>query len=158
MRYNVFIIAKEFREHTGVTFKLFHPDDLPEEVYEEMIPAELDRADPYLRSVAEETFSEDEVGILRDWFTQEWAGGAFKTQPADPVKANAMGVGALPVGGADGCILFSEYEDWPLSCRVHAYYDLEDAEDGPYVRNPDLAYLTIARNDAGQVVVKLPPF
>src|SRR5262245_49337760 len=159
-RYRIKVTMDEYRGHRGVGMRLFHADELPEEIYEQMMAEGLDCDDPYLRSAVEETFSEDEVAALRDWFAGEWPNGSatFRCEPAArEVSENRIGSGAIPVGGSSDFYLFSEHEGWPLPCAVWGYYDLEHAESGPYVNRPELSLTRLSVTGNG-VVVKQPPF
>src|SRR5262249_13204168 len=131
-------------------------DDLPEDVYRDMIPEGLDQSDDYLRSAVEETFGEEEVAVLCQWFST-WEGTTFKAEVAPAVADNLAGVGVLAVGGVDDFYMFSGPEDFPLSSQVWGYFDLEAAESGPYVANPDLALWQVGVTENG-VVIKQPPF
>jgi hypothetical protein len=132
-RFWVYVTAKEFNGHRGVTFKLFHESALDSEVYETVLAPGLDRDCPYLRSAVEETFDAAEVDTLREWFSQCWKGPPdFRIEQAPQITGSQMGHSMLPIGGMQGFYMFSKLEDFPLPCEVYGYYDLRSADSDPF--------------------------
>jgi hypothetical protein len=159
MRYHVSLKTKEYHEHRGVWFRLFHFGELDDNIYCGMLGPGLDCEDPYLRCAVEATFDEKEVEALR-WYFAQWHNLTdFQADPVGVICEDCCGPGALAVGGTDDFYMFSEHEDWPPALGwIYGYYDLEMAEAGPYVRNPELAVWRVSLMDNGGLVVKRPPF
>jgi hypothetical protein len=134
-RYVVRVVAKEALGHKGVTFYLFHPDDLPEEVYARCIPAHLDRSDPYLRSAVEDTFSSEEAERLRAYLARRHPEAEVIAEGVElPLDLNehCCGQSALPIGGNTGHYMFSREEGCDLPFKVYGFYNLHGADSGPY--------------------------
>jgi hypothetical protein len=156
MRYWIDLKFDEFMGHKGVKLELTHRDDLEEQVYRDMIPDPLDPMDECLRECVKDSFSEKETETLREYFARR-EGIAFLARHARPVSdPNQVGISFNGWGGCDGYYHISEeLENWPLPCRVHGYYDLEEADAGPCV-NTDLTTFVLSKTNQG-IVLKQPP-
>jgi hypothetical protein len=147
-RYAIHVRAEEAFGHKGVVFWLFHEDTLPEEVYEQLIPAHLDRSSPNLRSAVEQTFDGDEVRQLRAYFGRH--GEQVTVEEVEgPLGEHDFGDQIRSVGGNDGFYEFSGAADWDLPFRVSGFFNLHYAESGPYKdrRESMEAFLGAFRHD-----------
>jgi hypothetical protein len=157
-RFFITLRVNEYRRHSVVLLYLFHACELPERVYEQMIPEHFDRTDRDLRSAVEATFSAEEVQALRDWYAMDPA-VTIETSPAGQIDhPECVGKGQLPVGSADAWVSFLGSDGFPLPGEIRAYYDLLEAERGPYVSNPELSLLRESFMENGQLVIEHPPF
>jgi hypothetical protein len=157
-RYWVGMKVKELRGHQGVYMSLFHADDLPEEVYRVQLPAPLDWTDLHLRSAVDDSFSAAEVEALREHFAGYPDVIEFKSGPMRPVQANMCGKKAMAVGGCDDILMIYENVRYALPFRVEGYFDLEDAESGPCVKDPNAGLIRVFFPEEGKPIIKRPPF
>jgi hypothetical protein len=157
-RFDIKVVAAEYRNHKGVPFALFHHDGLPESVYEDWIRDGLDKTCPYLQSAVDESFSAQEVDTLREWFRSWGQDAVMNATPFTLIsEPNVAGVGMMAVGGDDDFYMFSDHDDWPLPCEVWGYFNLSEAQSGPYVSDPSLSMLTVVQTENG-IILKRPPF
>ena len=109
---------------------LYRADMTEEEARELLEPLGLnpcDEKNPYIQSLAEETFTEEEADKLIAFME------SFKDTKAEKVPAlkpteGGIGVGALPVGGGDGFYMLDKADEYDLDFKVWAYYDIRREE------------------------------
>lgn len=87
----------------------------------------------YVKSQAEETFSEEQAKELIQ-FLEQYPGTQVDIKPATKPVDHGIGVGAISVGGFSDFYLFFEEAGYSLSFKVVGYYNLESCE---YEPNPD---------------------
>ena len=132
-RFAIYLIAPELHGHTQVQLGLFRDNPLTDAEYSELL-FPLDASDPYLRSAVDETFSTQEVEVLKNAFTEGKPEWTFHTQPATPIAENQTGCAALAVGGPTDFLYWEQDgKKLPHELPIMAFYDLRQAESGPYV-------------------------
>jgi len=103
-----------------------------------------DEKNPYIQSLAEETFTEEEADKLIAFME------SFKDTKAEKVPAlkpteGGIGVGALPVGGWDGFYMLDRMDNYDLPFKAWAYYDMRNYEPTPEAELRASIYETISK-------------
>jgi hypothetical protein len=126
---------------------LYRADMTEEEARELLEPLGLnpcDEKNPYIQSLAEETFTEEEADKLIAFME------SFKDTKAEKVPAlkpteGGIGVGALPVGGWDGFYMLDRMDNYDLPFKAWAYYDMRNYEPTPEAELRASIYETISK-------------
>ena len=106
---------------------LFRPDMTDEEARELLEPYGLKT--PYAKSLAEETFTEEQADKVIA-FMESFKGTKAEKRPALKPTEAGLGVGALPVGGDDGFFMLDKTDEYDLPFKVWAYFK-ESLESTP---------------------------
>ena len=106
---------------------LFQPEMTDEEARELLEPYGLKT--PYAKSLAEETFTEEQADKLIA-FMESFKGTKAEKRPALKPTEAGLGVGALPVGGDDGFFMLDKTDEYDLPFKVWAYFK-ESLESTP---------------------------
>lgn len=106
---------------------LFRTDMTDEEARELLEPYGLKT--PYAKSIAEETFTEEQADKLVA-FMESFKGTKAEKRPALKPTEAGLGVGALPVGGDDGFFMLDKMDEYDLPFKVWAYFK-ESLESTP---------------------------
>lgn len=106
---------------------LFQPEMTDEEARELLEPYGLKT--PYAKSIAEETFTEEQADKLVA-FMESFKGTKAEKRPALKPTEAGIGVGALPVGGDDGFFMLDKTDEYDLPFKVWAYFK-ESLESTP---------------------------
>lgn len=106
---------------------LFQPEMTDEEARELLEPYGLKT--PYAKSLAEETFTEEQADKLVA-FMESFKGTKAEKRPALKPTEAGIGVGALPVGGDDGFFMLDKTDEYDLPFKVWAYFK-ESLESTP---------------------------
>ena len=111
---------------------LFQPEMTDEEARELLEPYGLKT--PYAKSLAEETFTEEQADKVIA-FMESFKGTKAEKRPALKPTEAGLGVGALPVGGDDGFYTLDGADEYGLDIKVEAYYKISlkstpEEEDG----------------------------
>ena len=125
-RYCVDVIARDFKGFKNVNFRLFHSNDMPDAEVAALVVFAKGRTIEdltYPRSYIEQTFSEDEVGQLQEYFLL-WDNLIVSVNRASAPDNHIMGVGAVAVGGGTDCYMFSKVEGYFLPFEAWGYFDL----------------------------------
>ena len=104
---------------------LFQPEMTDEEARELLEPYGLKT--PYAKSLAEETFTEEQADKLIA-FMDSFKDTKAEKSPAIKPTENSIGVGAFPVGGGDGFYMLDKADEYDLDFKVWAYYDIRREE------------------------------
>jgi hypothetical protein len=138
-RYNVIAIVREY-EHRGCTYKnvymtLFQTDMPDDEVRSLMISIGLTADDPYLNSVTEETFTEEQAKRLIAYIEGNHKDTEVYMKPAMQPEPHQMGVGAIPVGGGTDFYMFCKEPEYNLDFKVYGYFDVRhDVRHNEYIK------------------------
>ena len=100
---------------------LFRTDMTDEEARELLEPYGLQT--PYAKSLAEETFTEEQADKLIA-FMESFKDTKAEKRPALKPTEAGLGVGALPVGGDDGFYTLDGADGYGLDIKVEAYYKI----------------------------------
>ena len=127
--------------------RLFQPEMEEEEVRELLEPYGFTPDNLnylYIKSQAEETFTEEEADKLIAFME------SFKDTKAEKVPAlkpteGGIGVGALPVGGWDGFYMLDRMDNYDLPFKAWAYYDMRNYEPTPEAELRASIYETISK-------------
>ncbi len=106
---------------------LFQPEMTEEEARELLEPYGLKT--PYAKSIAEETFTEEQADKVIA-FMESFKGTKAEKRPALKPTEAGLGVGALPVGGDDGFFMLDKTDEYDLPFKVWAYFK-ESLESTP---------------------------
>lgn len=106
---------------------LFQPEMTDEEARELLEPYGLKT--PYAKSIAEETFTEEQADKVIA-FMESFKGTKAEKRPALKPTEAGLGVGALPVGGDDGFFMLDKTDEYDLPFKVWAYFK-ESLESTP---------------------------
>ena len=153
--YGVSVIADEYNGHTGVTLKLWrHKGDPPFRVDDYMPPGVFDKDEGfYLRDAIRELFTREEALALVDFFIKAYPHRTIELHQCRPAEwpTSRIGYGALPGGGGADHYMFDDprAEGQP-PVSVWGYFDLNDAEAGPYVDHPELEVTNLISIPGGQ--------
>ena len=82
----------------------------------------------YAEGHIDELFTEDEAKRLADYLADYDCGVTTITEVPLPVSNDAIGVGALAVGGGDDFYMLATAPDYPLPFAVWGYYNLRGCE------------------------------
>lgn len=96
-----------------------------------------DRMQSYAQDYVDELLTEAEVAELRRYLLLVKGLDLVVEEVALPTEANNLAYmdrETKPSGVPTGWVLLSEYEGYDLSIPICGYYNLEEAEDGPWVR------------------------
>lgn len=130
-RFCASVLIKEYREHENVEAILIHMNALDDETYRRIL-SPIDPDTPYMKAIADQTFSEAEIETLRRFHDETMEGSTFKSWPAPQISTDEVGCKNTPVGGATSMLIL---DDWPIP--VFAYLDLRNAESGPWCEDEE---------------------
>jgi hypothetical protein len=82
----------------------------------------------YAEDAVEELFTEDEAKAFVEFVKTLGDETATVESVKLPMPNNMMGVGAIPIGGEDQCLMFSKAPDYDLPFKVGGYYSLRGCE------------------------------
>jgi hypothetical protein len=121
-------------------FNLFHTA-LPNDEIDRLVvySKEFDEYnEPFWKSTIEQTFSEEEIELLRQYFKVNYESDELIVKLAEPPTSNSMGDGARAVGGEDAFYAFCEVEGYNLPFKIDGYFRLDIKEDlaEPFISVP----------------------
>jgi hypothetical protein len=134
-RHDAYFPLQEWCGHRGVILCLYHASGLPESVYQACALPGIDPGDPKFRAWLDDTFSEEELEVLKPWIAVTFSGVTLGTSPSGPFdeSRNYSWATAPSSSSSRGHLDLSEFDGWPLPYRVKGFYDLSTADSGPYV-------------------------
>ncbi|NLH79194.1 MAG: hypothetical protein GX465_19425 [Acidobacteria bacterium] len=109
---------------------LFQPEMTDEEARELLEPYGFTPEDEnylYIKSQAEETFTEEQADKLIA-FMESFKDTKAEKKPAYEPKEGYAGVGSMAVGGGDGFYMLDKADEYDLDFKVWAYYDTSSKE------------------------------
>ena len=124
-------IVKKYNGRKNVAFEWFRCERRAPRSYADLIE-NYDPYDHYVyypRGCIDGIFELDEAQALKDYIDQNYGEdqGITTIEKAGlPIANDAMGVGAMPVGGGNDFYLLDKAPNYSLPFRVWGYFDLRD--------------------------------
>jgi len=126
---------------------LYRADMTEEEARELLEPLGLnpcDEKNPYIKGLAEETFTEEEADKVIA-FMDSFKDTKAEKRPAVKPTEGSIGAGDYPAGGWDGFYILHAQEGYDLPFKVEAYYDMRNYEPTPEAELRASIYETISK-------------
>jgi hypothetical protein len=122
--YSVVTMVRQFKGCKDVEFVWFRCEKSDRQhLYADLVENHV--GDYYVEDYIESLFTEDEARQLKTWLDLNRGGATTIAEVKVPVPHNAMGVGAIAVGGGQDFLVL---RDCSLPFKVMAYYDLRYRE------------------------------